>query len=288
MLYRRRPTPLHTARASTGAAWCGSLLLAILFARGPLTLALLGLAVFGAAALAHTLRPVVRAALLMLPIALLFALISALVARQGLTVIARIGDLGPFGQGDITLEAVVYGLLFASRLVLLTAASVLLAACIDPDALLRAAGRRSLRSALGATLALRLVPALAADARRFDEARRLRPVPARGGRVAVLRAVTGGALDRALDVATTLELRGFGGEAARRWRPAEPRSRQDLAFAASALALVALTALSRATGLGAFTAYPQLSGAVAGQLVIGTSVALAALAPFAVRRGVGR
>lgn len=287
MLYRHRPTPLHSARASTGAAWCGALLLAILLARGPLTLALLGLAVFAAAALAQTLRPVARAALLMLPIALLFALISALVSRQGLTVIARFGDLGPFGQGDITLEAVVYGLLFALRLVLLTAASVLLAAAIDPDALLRAAGRRSLRSALGATLALRLVPALAADARRFDEARRLRPVPARGGRVAVLRAVTGGALDRALDVATTLELRGFGGAATRRSRPAEPRSRQDLAFAASALALLALTALVRATGLDAFAAYPQLSGSAAGQLVSGAVLTLAALAPFAVRRGVG-
>lgn len=288
MLYRRRPTPLHSARATVGAAWCGALLLAILLAQGPLTLGLLGLAVLGAGAAARSLRPVVRAAALMLPVAILFALIGALVARQGLTVVFRIGDLGPFGRGDITLEAIVYGLVFGLRLVLLTAASVLLAACVDPDALLRAAGRRSLRSALGATLALRLVPALAADARRFDEARRLRPVPPRGGRVVVLRAVTAGALDRALDVATTLELRGFGGPAARARRAVEPRSRPDLAFTASALALVAITAALRATGFGGFAAYPVLRGAAGEQLVAGLALALAALLPFAVRRGVGR
>ena len=65
-----------------------------------------------------------------------------------------------------------------------------------------------------AALATRLVPVLARDARRL---RRRAALPAGAPaprRVAVLRAVTAGALDRAIDVAATLEVRGFGARAA--------------------------------------------------------------------------
>ncbi len=47
---------------------------------------------------------------LALPLAVLVAVINALVVRDGLTVLARLGEVPPFGQIDITLEALVYGL----------------------------------------------------------------------------------------------------------------------------------------------------------------------------------
>ena len=72
-----------------------------------------------------------------------------------------------------------------------------------PTTLLRVLRRPSVRSALAATLATRLVPVLARDAQRIDEARRCRADRGRRGarraRLAVLRAVTSGAMDRALD-----------------------------------------------------------------------------------------
>jgi len=61
---------------------------------------------------------------------------------------------------------------------------------------------------LTATIATRMVPLLALDARRIGEAQRCRPNP--GGRLAVMRAITANALDRSLDVAATLEVRGYG------------------------------------------------------------------------------
>ena len=86
------------------------------------------------------------------------------------------------------------------------------AAAVDPDELLRGvAARLSFRSALTAALATRLVAG--ARARRAaacatpSAAGRAQPAR-RGSRV--LRAVTAGALDRAVDVAATLEVRGFG------------------------------------------------------------------------------
>ena len=45
--------------------------------------------------------------------------INVLVSRDGLTVFARLGDLGPFGQGDLTVEAVVYGAVIALKVTLL-------------------------------------------------------------------------------------------------------------------------------------------------------------------------
>jgi len=289
MIYRYRPTPLHAARATVGLAWCAALMLAILLAANPATLVLGGLTGLLAAQLAGIGRPVLRAALFMLPWAIAFALINGIVARQGLTVVVRLGDLGPFGQGDVTLEALIYGLLFGLRLVALVIPSALFALAVDPDQLLRVAGRFSLRSALGATMATRLVPTLAADAKRLDEARRLRPVAPRGGRVAVLRAVTAGALDRALDVAATLELRGFSSETAvRRAGDHRPWSRQDWAFAASAVAIVAVTVTTRVVDAAPFSAYPQITGSLAAGLVPGLALMVAALLPFLARRGVSR
>jgi len=57
-----------------------------------------------------------------------------------------------------------------------------------------------------------MLPVLSADAQRLGEAQRTRstgtPSGARG-RVALLAAVIGGSLDRAMDVAATLEVRGL-------------------------------------------------------------------------------
>lgn len=289
MVYRYRPTPLHAARATVGLAWCAALMLALLLAANPATLVIGGMTGLLGARLAGIGRSVVRAMLFMLPWAVAFAVVNAIVARQGLTVVVRLGDLGPFGQGDVTLEALTYGLVFGLRLVALMIPSALFALAVDPDQLLRVAGRFSLRSALGATMATRLVPTLAADARRLEEARRLRPVAPRGGRVAVLRAVTAGALDRALDVAATLELRGFSSETAvRRAGDHRPWSRQDWAFTASALAMVVVMVWTRASGAGAFAAYPEITGSLAAGLVPGLALMLSALLPFTVRQGIAR
>jgi len=104
----------------------------------------------------------------------------------------------------------------------------------------------------------------------------------------VVAAVAAGALDRAVDVAATLEVRGYGA-AARPARAPRPWSRHDLAFAAAAAAVVALTAAAWLGGWARFEAYPTLEAPVtAPLLVLLGALAAVALAPFADRRGVGR
>jgi energy-coupling factor transport system permease protein len=97
--------------------------------------------------------------------------------------------------------------------------------------------------------------------------------------------VTAGALDRATDVAATLEVRGFGFARVRPVR--RPLSRHDVAFAASAIALAALAAAAAVAGWEAFEAYPRTVAPVDGTLIaLAAALAVCALAPFADRRGV--
>ena len=287
MTYRRRASPLHAARAGVASLFCVVLAGVALSFEHPLLLGALLLAVVGAGVGARVGDVVARALLWGLPFALLIAAVNALVVRDGLTVIARFGKLPPLGEIDVTLEATAYGGILALRALIVIACFALHSAAVDPDELLRAFRRLSFRSALTAALATRMVPVLARDARRFRDAQRCRPGrPA--SRLALARAVTSGALDRAVDVAATLEVRGYGGGAkpARRRRP---WSRHDLAFAASTLILAALGVAAALAGWETFEAYPRMLAPIAGgEVALAAALLLVALLPFADRRGIGR
>lgn len=285
MIYERRASPLHAARAAASGAWCVALAVAALAFHHPLVLGALLVAVLGGAVGAGVGRDVARLLRFALPFALFIALVNPFVSRNGLTVIARLGEIPPFGEVDLTLEALVYGAMFGLRLLVVVLAFGIATYAVDPDEVLRLFRRVSFRSALTAALAVRLVPVLHADARRLAEARRCRA----GGdasRLAVLRAVAAGALDRATDVAATLEVRGYA-TASRSRAAARPWSRHDGWFLASAFALVGLVVAAKAAGVADFQAFPTLSVPV-GVADIGLCLALVlgALLPFLDRRGV--
>jgi energy-coupling factor transport system permease protein len=83
-------------------------------------------------------------------------------------------------------------------------------------------------------------------------------------------------------------VRGYGGaHAARPQR--EPWSRHDIAFAAAAVAILALGIAARVSDVAAFAAYPELSAPVGGAaLALAVVLVAIALAPFADRRGIER
>jgi energy-coupling factor transport system permease protein len=286
MIYVRRASPLHVARAAVGAAYCAALAACALIFEHPLALAAVAVAALGAAVGAGVGHEVARTARFTLPLVILVTLVNALVVRDGLTVFARLGELPPFGRIDLTVEALVFGLVLGARVMVVVMCCALFTAAVDPDEMLRLFRRVSFRSALTAALATRLIPVLARDARRMADARACRPHP--GPRVAVLRAVATSALDRAIDVAATLEVRGYGAAGAA--RPARaPWSRHDLAFAAATVVIVASSVSARIVGVADFDAYPSLwvpFGAV--ELVFAAALVLVAVAPFLDRRGIER
>jgi energy-coupling factor transport system permease protein len=284
VIHQRRASPLHAARAGVGAAWCLMLVAVALSFEHPLLLAALLGVVLAAAAAAHVGHAVVRSLRWAIPFAIAIAVINALVTRDGLTVVFRGGTVPGLGRLDITAEALAYGAVLGLRAMVLIAAGALLAAAVDPDELLRALRSRSLRAGVTAALATHLIPVLARDGRRLADAQRtLSGTPPRLG---VLRAVTSGALDRATDVAATLEVRGFG-SGVRPPRLRRPVSRHDLAFGASALALAALAVTAGMGGWEGFEAYPTTVAPVDARLVLlAAALAVCALAPFLDRRGI--
>ena len=281
MTPRSRRSPLHATRAGVGGMWCLALGSIPLVCENPAVLVAV-LVVEALAALAAGLgRELRRVAAWGVPFALAVVVINALVTRDGATVFFRGPYLPWAGQVDITVEALVYGLVLGLRILAIFGTAVFLTAAVDADELLRGLRRVSLRSGVTAALAMRLGGVLHRDAQRIADAQRCLP----GGgasRLGVLHAVTTGALDRATDVAATLEVRGFGA-GGRPPRMPRPWSRHDLAFAASSIALFAIAAGVLAGAWGEFDAYPRLEAPLTAGDAGGDRRALR-LRPAAVRR----
>jgi energy-coupling factor transport system permease protein len=295
LFYRRLASPLHATRATVAATWAGALIAATLLTNNPLVLGALAAAVLGAGAGAGLWAELARTSRTILIVAAPIVAINVLVSRDGLTVFARLGDLGPFGQGDLTVEALVYGAVIALKVGLLMLVTTLASLSIDPDELLAMFRRHSFRSALTASLATRMVGVLAADSQRLAEAQRTRPSGAGdgtrrsaiGGRVRLLSAIVGSSLDRSMDVAATLELRGFavGGKRAPARR--RPFSRHDHAFALSAACVLALALLGALGNFAAFTAYPLVNMPVSvATVALCVALLAAVLFPMLDRRGI--
>ena len=286
--YRPLPGALHSARAGVGTGYACALALVPLLYDSPLVLAGGLLAVLVAGAAAGVSGELGRAARLAIPLALLIVIVNPLVYREGATLLFRGGELLGY-RIEITLEALAFGGAAALRLFVLAMAFALFSATVDPDDLLRLMRRVSYRSALTASLATRLAPVLARDALRMSDAARCRP--RKPPRAAVARATLAGALDRAVDVAAALELRGYA-SGRRPPRYPKPWSRHDLRFAAGALMLAAVAVGTRVAGAGGFEPYPTLSlasnPADVAALVLLPLVALAPFAGPAARLGVAR
>lgn len=286
--YQQRSSPLHAAR--TGVATCFAFAFALvpLLYDSPLVLSACLVAVVLAGLAAGVGGELGRAARLTVPLAILIVVINPLVYPEGETLLFRGGEVLGY-RIEITLEAIVYGAVAALRLFVLALALALFSATVDPDDLLRLLRRVSYRSALTASLATRLAPVLARDALRMSDAARCRPEPA--PRAAVARAALAGALDRSVEVAAALELRGY---ASGRRPPRYPRpwSRHDVRFAVAAAAIALTAVATRMAGAGGFEAYPSLELEPApADLVACVLLPLFAAAPFvgsAARLGVAR
>jgi energy-coupling factor transport system permease protein len=250
--------PLQMARPGAAVAYLGSLVVVAFLYSSPAVLLAAGVAACLAGRLAGA-RAAVRAALRMgLALALLIVVVNALVVDRGETVLARLGDLPILGQVDITLEAIVAGVSIGLRAAVTMVAFGVYSACVDPDRVLRALRPIAARSALTATLVSRLVPVAAADAARLRDAAQLRgPGAAAVGKGPLLRRLLAGSLDRSVDVAATLELRGYSLTGPRGKRRREP-SRYDLRFYLVAAVVLVAAIVGKVAGADDFHPYPTI------------------------------
>jgi energy-coupling factor transport system permease protein len=290
--YTPRPGPLQAASPGAAVAYLGSFAAVAFLYSSPLVLLAAGLGACLAGATARA-GGAVRAALrLGLALAALIVAVNALVVDRGETVLLRLGEMPLLGRVDVTAEALAAGAAIGLRALAAMVVFAVYSACVDPDRVLRALRPYAARSALTAALISRLVPVAAADGARLREAAALRgPAAAPLGRGALARRLLAGSLDRAVDVAATLELRGYGLNAARsgrdrrRSRHDRRRSRHDRRFYAIGLAVLAVGVAGKALGFDSFHSYPTVELA-AGPGTLGVCAALlaAGLAPWRRRR----
>ncbi len=311
--YTPRPRPLQLASPGAAVAYLGALVVVAFLYSSPLVLAAVGAAAGLAGVLAGA-RGAVRAAVkLGLLIALPIVVVNALVVDRGATVLLRLGEWPLFGQVNVTMEAIADGAIFGLRAIVVMIAFAVYSACVDPDRVLRSLRPIAGRSALTAALISRLVPVAAADASRLREAGYLRgPAAAPLGRATLIRRLMAGSLDRAVDVAATLELRGYslaapdtarGGVLSRLVRvthkkvrsPHRPpcvlaplglarargRSRFDRRFYVTGALVLVAAITGKLLGADSFSAYPTIEIGVEPMTVaLSVLVILSGLAPW--------
>lgn len=278
-------SPLHRAPAGVAILFLGALALVAFAYSSPIVLLADGLAVIACGLAAGARRAVIASLRLALPLLVLMTAINVLVSHRGETLLVRGWQLPVLGQTDITLESIAAGATIGLRIVVVVLAFGVYSACVNPDRVLRGLRPVARRSALTAALVSRMVPLAAADLGRLREAAVLRgPGAERAGRAALARRLVEGSLDRAIDVAATLELRGhsLGAAPPRERPPGAPRPFALLAIAA--VLILAAGAAGVAAGTGSFETYPRVAvEADAATLALAAVLPLLALLPFARR-----
>ncbi len=277
---------LSEASAASASIYLGSLAVIAFAYSNPIVLAGAGLAVTVAALGAGAGRALAAAARWGVVLGVFVVAVNGLSSQRGDTILARLGELPLLGRVDVSAEALAEGAVLALRIVVVLGAFAVHSACVDPDRMLRLLRPLARRSALTATLITRLVPLAAADHARLREAAALRgPAAAAVGRAALIRRLVAGSLDRAVDVAAALELRGYA-RGARARGGSRRASRHSWRFALAGIAILALGFAARAAGAGAFEAYPAISlGTGAATLALGAMLPLITALPFLGTRG---
>jgi len=284
LAYRSGRSPLHRARPLASVAFLGSFVLVAAIYPSPLVLATVGVAVALVGVECGAGRAVAASLRIALPLFLFMVLINALVSHRGDTVLIRGWTMPVLGNTDVTLESLAEGAKIGLLVVVVILAFAVYSACVDPDRVLRALRPLAKRSAMTAGLVTRMVPLTVADGARLHEAAALRgPAAEPVGRAALARRVVEGSLDRAVDVAATLELRGHSLPI----RPSQRRERSlddaALLWTAAAIAVAAIGA--RIAGAGGFDTYPTIeldTGMLT--LILCLGLLVLAMVPFAMRR----
>lgn len=174
---------------------------------------------------------------------LVLFLFSPLVARYGGVVYWEGPEVPVIGQLDVTSEEVSEALFQSLRLIAVGLAFAAYALLLDLDGLLLAGGRLR-RSVLAVALATRLVPTLERDAAGYVEALRGRGLVVEGvrGRARLISPLVAGSLERSLNLAESMEARGFG-RPGRTRAPSPPWTALDRLALVAAVAVVVMGAL---------------------------------------------
>ena len=184
-----------------------------------------------------------RLGLLLVGVAVLF---NALSVHAGDLVLFRLPERWPIVGGAITVEAVIAGVVNGLGLLAILVVFATFNAVVDHYQLLRTTPAFLFQAGVVVSIAITFVPQMVLSAQEIREAQRIRGHRFRGLRdlVPLVMPLLASSLERAIQLAETMEARGFGGAV-------EPASRRA-AIGAQVGILAALLALLVGLGLAAY------------------------------------
>lgn len=242
------------------AAWSAACLVIVLATTNPvyklLVLAAALCALVAGAGPGRTSRPLVAAAF----IAAFAILLNFVSAHVGETVLFSLPASLPAIGGPYTLEALVYGAFGGVTIAAAILAAAPFSMLLAPHEVIDALPSVLVRSGTVVAAALNLVPGVGVTYVQVSEAQRMRGWRPRGPRswaeVAVPVVLT--SVESSIQLAESMEARGFGSGARTHMQPVRMR-RGDWILVATSTAAAALFVLSIATGWAAsWSAYPTL------------------------------
>lgn len=201
-------------------AWGASASFPLLIGRNPFPLAVTIAAVATVRAVNQGRNPeapgwslVIRLGLIVAAVSVIF---NVLTVRAGDRVITTLPGWTRWLSGDLTWNAVIYGLLSATAILGLIMTWATVAALVDWAGLTRILPDRLLGFAVGGSIALNLIPQTVSSVAEITEAAAARGFAVKGPRSfgIIVSPVVSGSMDRALRLSEVLEARGFGSRTA--------------------------------------------------------------------------
>jgi energy-coupling factor transport system permease protein len=267
--YEDKETPVHKLNPFCKLSWLVSIFILALIFNNPLYLLLLFLSTLPLIMAARVWKEWAYLMKFALYFCLAIIAINALVSSHGSHLLWEAPFRIPLiGTPVVTLEAILFGVGMAIRLLTIISAFAILTFTIHPDDIMLAMIKMKLpyKSVLVTSLSTRFIPTLIDDAERISEVQRSRGLELDRGklkqriknRMAIMIPLLSNCLDRTVQVAEAMESRAFGSGEKRTYYKEIKLSKPDIPLLISGFLPLVLGIFIRWWGLGDYQYYPTL------------------------------
>jgi len=269
--YQPSDTPIHRLNPICKLAWIGCISVLALLFNDPAYLALLFISTLPVIVTARVCKEWLALMKLTLCLSAAIVLINALVAgQQGSHILLQAPfEIPVFGVPTLSVEAILYGLAMSLRLFTIISAFAVLTLTVHPDDLMLSMLKMRLphKAVMVATLSSRFFPTLMDDAERITAAQKSRGLDLDAGnlahkvraRMSIIVPLLSNSLDRAIQIAESMESRAFGSGKARTSFKELRLSGTDGATLAFMVLALSFGVFARLAGYGDYAYYPSLS-----------------------------
>jgi len=273
LVYKRKRSVFHDASPFLKMSWLFSILMISVIFEHPVILFVIFLSSLIMALVSKIFSDwagVMKLVVFFVPFVILFNL---LVNANGETVLWQLPFRIPiFGILNITLEELAFSLTMCIRIAAILGAFAVLNLTTDPDDLLIAVTKLRLpyKSVVVTSLSTKFVPVLFADLKNIQEAQRSRGVDFSKGKLydrikkygAIFFPLLSKSLDRSVQIAESMETRGFGRYEKRSFYKDTKISASDILLIVVSVAPLIISLYMVSQGIGVFKFYQRIDSLI--------------------------